>query len=241
MEEKSQVALFNEEVKRELADPAVGRALLATTFKGLTDVVMKQAILEGLIRGFTFKHFLQKDVYALPFGDTGYSLITSIDFARKRGARGGVNGTSKPVYEMAPDGKTIVSCDVTVFKKDGHPGGYTATVYFEEYFKAGRTKNGAYIKSMWELKPRTMIAKVAEMQALRKAAPEDLSGIYLAEEFDSHQVVPESRINKAPAQVEASGLKMGALKKDDKNKKGKGAAAVEAADEDAAPEGTIEA
>jgi hypothetical protein len=45
------------------------RALLATTFKDLSEVNMKKAILEGHIRGYTFKDFLQKDVYAVKFGD----------------------------------------------------------------------------------------------------------------------------------------------------------------------------
>lgn len=236
----NQVALYNEEIKRELADPAAARALLATTFKGLTDLSMRQALLEGMLRGFTIKQFLQRDVYALPFNQGAqYSLVTSIDLARKRGARGGVTGKSKPLYEESEDRKKPVTCSVTVYTRDGHPDGYTATVEFEEYFKPGMTKNGRYIPSMWEQKPRTMIAKVAEMHALRMACPEELSQIYLEEEFDTRVEVPASRIKTAPDAVETSGLKMKDLKKKNHDKKDEGA--PEDSDEAAGAEGVIDA
>lgn len=175
-ENKGLIVAFNQEITRELKDPAVGRALLATTFKGLTDTSMRQAILEGMIRGFKFKNFLSRDVYAIPYG-SGYSLVTSIDYARKVGASGGVNGKSKPVF-IYKDGGEVESCDVTVFKKDGHEAGYTASVYFDEYTTG---------KNLWKSKPRTMIAKVAEMHALRMACPEELSKVYAEEEFQKEQ------------------------------------------------------
>lgn len=161
---------INEEINKELtADTS--RALLATTFKGLTAVVMKQAIMEGMIRGFEFKDFLEKNVYAIPFKD-GYSLITSIDYARKVGMRSGVVGVSAPVYEEK-EGK-VISCTITVKRKVGETiGEYSSTVFFEEY-STGR--------NLWTTKPRTMIAKVAEMHSLRKACPEELSQAYTEEE-----------------------------------------------------------
>lgn len=184
MEDKTKtqsLVLMNKEVMKELADPAIVRALLATTFKKFDETLMKQAVFEGIIRGFQFKNFLQKDVYAIKYGD-GYNLVTSIDLARKIAARGGVNGKSKPTY-VDKDGKPV-TCEITVYKKGGHPNGYTAEVYFDEYYKEGSTYNGTYKPSMWDTKPRTMIAKVAEMHALRMAAPDEMAKIYTAEEFD---------------------------------------------------------
>ena len=35
---------------------------------------MKKAIMEGMIRGYTFKDFLEKNIYAIPFKDN-YSLV----------------------------------------------------------------------------------------------------------------------------------------------------------------------
>ena len=108
MQEKTLVAKYNSELNIQLADAATQRALLATTFKGLTPVLMRQAMLEGMIRGFTFQNFLQKDVYAVPFGNS-YSLVTAIDYNRKIGMRSGVLVTTKPNYTSTEvDGKKVV-------------------------------------------------------------------------------------------------------------------------------------
>lgn len=174
----STIETINNEINAELANESVARALLATTFKGLSAPVMKRALMEGMMRNFTFKDFLEKNIYALPFKES-YSLVTSIDYARKVGMRSGIVGVSAPIYEM--DDKKILACSVTVKRKiEDHIGEYTATVYFDEYYKAGR--NG--YPSLWDSKPRTMIAKVAEMHALRKACPEELSQSYVEEEME---------------------------------------------------------
>lgn len=171
----STVALINDEINRELADPKAAAALLATTFKGLSPENMKQAITEGMIRGFSFKDFLEKKVYAIPYSNS-YSLVTSIDHARVRAMRAGIIGKSAPQYEFDEDGN-VISCSVTVKRMVGDAiGEFTATVYFDEY-----TTN----KNLWASKPRTMIAKVAEMHALRMACPEELAQSYVEEEFAS--------------------------------------------------------
>lgn len=177
------IQTINEELNLELTAD-VSKALLATTFKGLTPVVMKQAMMEGMMRGFKFVDFLQKNVYAIPYG-SGYSLITSVDYARKIGMRSGVVGVSEGVYEM--DGENIVSCMVTVKRKiEETIGEYSAKVYFKEYSTG---------KNLWLTKPRTMIAKVAEMHALRKACPEELSQAYTEEEMVKENVtIPSQEI-----------------------------------------------
>lgn len=196
----SQVEVINTEINQELSNETVSRALLATTFKGLNAVSMKQALMEGMIRGYTFKDFLEKNVYAIPYG-SGYSLLNSIDYNRKVGARSGVNGKSAPTYTERQD--RIETCSITVFKKGGHPAGYTATVYFAEYDTG---------KNLWKSKPRTMIAKVAEMHALRMACPEELSQAYIEEEMEAvveNGEVVTARI--ATAKEASKSLSMGAL------------------------------
>lgn len=177
--ENSIVVAVKEEINRQLANPETMQSLLDTTFKGLDASMMKRALLEGRLRGFSFEEFLNKDVYAIPYAG-GYSLITSIDRARKIGARSGVVGVDPPRYETADNGR-IVACSITVKKRfaDGYVGDFTAEVAFGEYFTAG--KNGK--KSLWETKPKTMISKVAEMHALRKACPEELAQSYVEEEM----------------------------------------------------------
>ena len=169
----SNVELLTVEMNTQLANAQVRNALLQTTFKGLNENSMRQACLEGLMRGFDFKDFLKKNVYAIPFGQNGYSLITSIDYARKVGMRSGVVGVSEPAYVDDESGKCL-TCTITVKRKiNDYIGDYTATVYFSEYTTG---------KNQWATKPRTMIAKVAEMHALRKACPEELSQSYAEEE-----------------------------------------------------------
>lgn len=194
-----ELSLIKKEIDTQLVDKSVVQSLVATTFKNFSVDLMKSAILEGMIRGFSFKDFLEKNVYAIKYGE-GYSLVTSIDNNRKIGMRSGVVGTDAPIYTMT-DEKTAAdipkpeSATVTVKRMiDGHIGEFTATVYFDEYYKKGKEYNGKYTPSMWDTKPRTMIAKVAEMHALRKACPEELSQMYVEEEGDR---------NDKPIHVEA--------------------------------------
>lgn len=183
---KSLVVEIQNEVTTQLANKEVMNALIGTTFKGLGEIQVKQAITEGMMRGFTFKDFLEKNVYAIPFnGGSQYSLITSIDYARKIGQKSGVVGKTAPTFTY-DENKKVESCTITVKKNiDGVIGEFTETVYFDEYYKKGY--NGK--ETLWDTKPRTMIAKVAEMHALRMACPEALSQAYVEEEFEKNEAV----------------------------------------------------
>lgn len=181
MQEKKSLTILQEEMKRELANTEVFNALLTTTFKGLTAETMKMAIMDGMVRGFTFKDFRERNVYAIPYGQ-GYSLVTSIDHARKIGAKSGIIGEDEPIYGEDPAVGVFKGgsfCRLTVRKQqpDGTKGDFTAKVYFDE-FSTG--------KNLWLSKPRVMIAKVAEMHALRKACPE-LAQMYSEEELDKEE------------------------------------------------------
>ena len=176
------LAIVNKQISNELVDPNIVRTLLATTFKNFDEKLMRQAIFEGVIRGFDFRDFLQKDVYAIKYKDT-YTLVTSISHARKIGMRSGVVGKSAPTFEVDKNGK-VAACTITIKRRVGKDiGEYTATVYMDEYYVAG--KNG--YPSLWDSKPRTMLAKVAEMHALRMACPEEMSQVYTEEEFDKEK------------------------------------------------------
>lgn len=198
------ITIITADANRQLKDPKIAAALLETTFKGLNEENMKKAIMEGVIRGFQFKDFLEKNVYAIPFG-RGYSLVASIDYARKRGMKSGIVGVGAPSYVMSTeDPKKIVSCAITVKRKVGeYIGEYTAEVYFDEYYREGRTFDGEYKPSLWDTKPRTMIAKVAEMHALRKACPEELSQMYAEEEMREDKVT-EHVFNLEPHRMRLS-------------------------------------
>jgi len=183
------------QIKKELANKNVMEALIATTFKGLAVPQIYLAIQEGMLRGFEFKDFLEKNVYAIPFGSK-YSLVTSVDYARKIGMRSGVVGKSAPIFEEK-DGK-IISCTITIKRKVvDYVGEYSATVFFSEY-TTGR--------NLWISKPRTMIAKVAEVHALRMACPEEMSQIYVEEEVqkETTEELPEVSVTAFKEKLEAT-------------------------------------
>ena len=187
---------IQKEIKQELGNKETMNALVQTTFKGLNPAVVPTAILEGMTRGFKFKDFLEKNVYAVPFGNN-YSLVTSIDYARKIGMRSGVVGKSAPSFTFK-ENKAIDSCSVTIKRKVGdYVGEYTATVFFDEY-STGR--------NLWTSKPKTMIAKVAEMHALRMACPEELAQSYVEEEMVSEHQIAAKQLDVTPykAKLEAS-------------------------------------
>ena len=77
----------------------------------------------------------------------------------------------------------IVGGFAQVFVEGREP--YCATVSFGEY--AGRKSNGE-LNSQWATKPATMIRKVALVQALREAFPEDFSQLYAAEEVGTTDI-----------------------------------------------------
>lgn len=177
--EKSLVEI-KKELETHISDKETFLSLCQTTFKGLQPDMAKQALLEAMFRGWKFDDFLKKNVYAIPFKDA-YSLISSIDYARKIGMRSGICGKSAPTFEEK-EGK-VISCTVTVKRKvEEYVGDYSATVYFSEY-NTGR--------NLWISKPRTMLAKVAEMHALRMACPEELAQVYLEEEYEQDTVKAE--------------------------------------------------
>lgn len=186
MSEQSLLVQYKNEIADQLKDKQTLGALVETTFKGLKQEIVPRAMLEGYMRGFKFDDFLKKNVYAVPFGG-GYSLVTSIDYARKIGQKNGVVGKTKPEFTFLQDGK-VESCTITIKKHthsyDGTPyiGEFTATVFMDEYSTG---------KQLWASKPRTMIAKVAEMHALRMACPEDAQQMYVEEEYERENVVAE--------------------------------------------------
>jgi len=179
---------IKKEVTKQLADKESVTALVSTVFKGFPEPLMRRAITEGMMRGFNFQDFLEKNIYAIKYGDA-YSLVTSIDHARKVGMRSGIVGKSAPLYveEQAGGVTKIISCTVTVKRKvNEHIGDYSATVFFSEY---------STNKNLWVSKPRTMIAKVAEMHALRMACPEELSQAYVEEEREREVIEVKNEAN----------------------------------------------
>ncbi len=97
----------------------------------------------------------------------------------------GADGVWKDVWL---GGSAPLACKVGVYKKNFRDALYAVALYSEyaqlvdEYVDNRKTgaKKPNYI---WGSKPSLMLAKVAEALALRKAFPNDMSGIYTQDEF----------------------------------------------------------
>jgi phage recombination protein Bet len=97
---------------------------------------------------------------------------------------------------------------------DGYIVPIRCEVDYDEY--VGRKVDGS-ITSMWKSKPHTMLKKVALVQALREAFPEDFGGLYSPEEINNiptdmlpeNKISPESISEVKQSKVEALKEKLG--------------------------------
>lgn len=107
-----------------------------------------------------------------------WSTQVSIDGLRAVAQRTGLyDGQDEPEFEY--NGKELRSAKVRVYRKDWNRPA-VGVALFDEY--AQRKKDGQ-LTQFWREKPHIMLAKCAEALAMRKAFPEDLSGLYTPEEM----------------------------------------------------------
>jgi len=98
-------------------------------------------------------------------------------------------GQDDPAYKVeevydpiSGENKKQLVATVTVYKMvEGERMPVTASARWHEY--AQKKKDGHYM-DMWANMPYNQLGKCAEALALRKAFPQDLSGIYISEEMD---------------------------------------------------------
>jgi len=136
-----------------------------------------------------------REAYLIKFGDHPATLITGKDTFTKRAAKSKnsdgyeagilVQNTKKEVefrvgaFFIAGVEKLLGGWS-TVYRVDKkHP--VKITVGLEEYI--GKKSNGE-VNGQWSKKPATMIRKVALVQGLREAFPEDFEGMYSPEEMN---------------------------------------------------------
>jgi phage recombination protein Bet len=120
---------------------------------------------------------LTRQIYFMKRGSK-MTIQTSIDGFRVIAERSGdYGGQDEP--EFTESNNVITCAKVRVYKFRGETR-YCAAVgvaYMSEY----KPQDGQDF--MWKKMPHTMLAKVAEALALRKAYPQDLSGLYTGDEM----------------------------------------------------------
>jgi hypothetical protein len=99
---------------------------------------------------------------------------------RTRAAESGeYAGNDDPVFAYLDGAKNPQTASVTVYRMvQGQRCGFTATARWAEYYP-GDAQGWA-----WKKMPHIMLGKCAEGLALRKAFPQQLAGLYAAEEMD---------------------------------------------------------
>ena len=113
----------------------------------------------------------------------------SIDGARLIAERTGCYAPGREPLFLYNDKKDLIGATSFVKKltKDGTWHEVAATAYFNEY--CPKNKDGR-APMIWEKMPHIMIAKCAESNALRKAFPAEMCGIYTDDEMEQ-TAIPE--------------------------------------------------
>lgn len=179
--------------------PSFGREkvdlIKRTVAKGATDDELKLFLYQAQKKGLDP---LSKQIYFQKRrnknGGDDITIITGIDGYRAIAARTGeCAGNDDPVFD---DEQSPGKATVTVYRMvRGVRCAFTATARWDQYYP------GDALGFMWRKMPHLMLGKCAEALALRKAFPDELSGVYVKEEMD--QAGPEVLV--APV-VEAPSL-----------------------------------
>jgi phage recombination protein Bet len=135
-----------------------------------------------------------KQIYAIKRGGK-MTIQAGIDGLRSIAERTGQLDGSE-TYWCGPDGVWVdvwldskpPAAAKTILHRKGCAHPFTATARFAD-FNAGQ--------GLWSKMPSVMIAKCSEAQALRRAFPADLSGVYSTDEMD--QAVEPVTVTTAPA------------------------------------------
>lgn len=139
-----------------------------------------------------------KQTYLIKRGDK-WQQQTSIDGYRLIADRSGAYaGSDEPVFDVE-DADHPNRATVTVWKfVNGQRCAFTSTARWSEYAVVvpvweNRQRVGEKLSDMWNRMPYTMLAKCAESAALRKAFPQELSGLYTHEEMQQADTAPTMR------------------------------------------------
>lgn len=129
----------------------------------------------------------------------------TIDGFRLIAARTGeLNGMASPLYstaenpnqwiEVLPPSVLPYACKITVYRK-GVEYPFSVTAKYSSYCNPK--------SPVWQKMPEVMIAKCAEALALRKAFPNELSGLYSPEEMEQGTIKPEPQPERLQAAKQA--------------------------------------
>lgn len=155
-----------------------------------------------------------REAYLIKYGNQPATIVTGKEAFMKRAMRNPrYMGHEAGVVVRLEDGLLDNRVGTVVLEGEKLVGGWARvhiegwkvpmmlTVSFAEY--VGRKSNGE-VNQQWSTKPASMIRKVALVQALREAFPEDLGGMYTPEErIDGdlpQEIIPDEVITAEPVE-----------------------------------------
>lgn len=158
-----------------------------------------------------------REAYLIKFGSNPATIVTGKEVFTKRAAKNprfdgflaGIvvkndKGVERRQGALILEGETLIGGWAEVYLKDIRTPVF-AEASFKEY--ARRKSDGSLTKT-WKEMPETMIRKVALVQALREAFPEDLEGLYSPEEMPtSGETLPERPIQVTGEVIEMDSLR----------------------------------
>jgi len=183
-------------LERQTFTPEQIHLLKTQIAAGCTDDELRLFVHVAQKRGldpFARQIYAIKRKVKLPSGQYDEKMViqTGIDGFRLVAFRTGCDAIDDAsfTYDAALKGPTnplgIEKATSTVWRK-GAPRPTSASAYWDEY----RQMTGGVLAHMWKNMPRLMLGKCAEALALRKAFPEELSGIYTSDEMEQAENVP---------------------------------------------------
>lgn len=136
-----------------------------------------------------------REAYLIKYGNQPATIVTGKAAIEKRASRcESFEGFEAGIVVVNANGELEYRTGTLLLPNENLVGGW-ADVFVKDFKKPVRSvvsleeyigrKNDGTVNRQWSGKPATMIRKVAKMQALREAFPEDFQGMYSAEEVDS--------------------------------------------------------
>ena len=124
-----------------------------------------------------------------------------IDGLRAIAARTGLYaGNDDPVFELDNNGFPV-KATVTVYRLvGGQRQSFTASVYYSECVQTVSKEKGGGPNSMWAKRPFGQLGKCAEAAALRKAFPEESSGLLIEDEVHGDDLPQQVHVQSVAVQ-----------------------------------------
>ena len=194
--EEKQTMVFDVNGYEVKLNPAIVRKYLLAGNGQLTDQEIMYFM--AMCKARQLNPFI-REVHLIKYGSTAAQVVVGRDAYQKRATKHKMyNGMETGIWVERNDTGEIIKRNGSILSttKETLLGGWCKVyrkdwehaieveVNFNEY--VGKKSDGT-VNSQWSTKPVTMIVKVAESQALRKAFVEELGGMYEADELNINE------------------------------------------------------